>query len=114
MEFSSDLENIITSALILAETNGNKLVTPEHLLLAALGDLTVDGSLRSSVVNLPIDMVKERLRDYIDNRLEHFSDDEEMDRQLFASHQYGELMALMGASIQESGSTEVAGVPDLF
>ena len=88
MEYTTDLENIITSALILAETNGNRLVTPEHLLLAALGDLTVDASLRSSVVNLPIDTVKERLRDYIDNRLEHVSEDEENDRQLYASHQY--------------------------
>ena len=115
MEYTTDLENIITSALILAETNGNRLVTPEHLLLAALGDLTVDASLRSSVVNLPIDTVKERLRDYIDNRLEHVSEDEENDRQLYASHQYGELMTLMGKNIHESGdSADVADVPDMF
>ena len=115
MEYTTDLENIITSALILAETNGNRLVTPEHLLLAALGDLTVDASLRSSVVNLPIDTVKERLRDYIDNRLEHVSEDEENDRQLYASHQYGELMTLMGKNIHVSGdSADVADVPDMF
>ena len=115
MEYTTDLENIITSALIIAETNGNRLVTPEHLLLAALGDLTVDASLRSSVVNLPIDTVKERLRDYIDNRLEHVLEDEENDRQLYASHQYGELMTLMGKSIHESGnSADVADVPDMF
>lgn len=115
MEYTTDLENIITSALILAETNGNRLVTPEHLLLAALGDLTVDASLRSSVVNLPIDTVKEHLRDYIDNRLEHVSEDEENDRQLYASHQYGELMTLMGKNIHESGdSADVADVPDMF
>ena len=33
MEISKDLENIFTSAMILADTYRNKLVTPEHLLL---------------------------------------------------------------------------------
>ena len=114
MEYSSDLENIITSALILAETNGNKLVTPEHLLLTAMGDNVVDAALRSSVLELPADEVKERLRDYIDNRLEHYSDDDESERQLFASHQYGELMVKVGQIGQNNGESTVADVPELF
>ena len=111
MEFSTDFENIVTSALVLADTCNNRLVTPEHLLLAALGDKVVDAVLRSSVVDLPLEEVKGQLRGYID-RLDHFTEDE-TDRQLYASHQYGELMQLMGAAIAQEG-IEVADVPHFF
>ena len=111
MEFSTDFENIVTSALVLADTCNNRLVTPEHLLLAALGDKVVDAVLRSSVVDLPLEEVKDQLRGYID-RLDHFTEDE-TDRQLYASHQYGELMQLMGAAIAQEG-IEVADVPHFF
>jgi len=111
VEFSTDFENIVTSALVLADTCNNRLVTPEHLLLAALGDKVVDAVLRSSVLNLPLDDVKDQLRDYID-RLDHFDENEE-GRQLFASHQYGELIKLMGQSTELAG-TDVAGVPVFF
>ena len=114
MEYSSDLETIITSALILAETNGNRLVTPEHLLLAAMSDLSIDASLRASVLDAPISEVKEHLRDYIDNRLEHVTDEERAAGQLYASHQYGELMAIMGNNASHDGENAVVDVPDLF
>ena len=87
MDISTDLENVITSAMILADTCRNKLVMPEHLLLAALGDKVIDDILESSVVDLPIEEVKDRLRVYID-RQEHFDEDETA-RQMYASHQYG-------------------------
>ena len=93
MEFSSDLENIITSALILAETCGNKLVTPEHLLLAALGDSKVEYTLKYTVWELPLEEVKTQLREYIDKQ-EHFTEND-TERQLYASYQYSELMRLM-------------------
>ena len=111
MEFSKDLENIITSAMILAETCRNKLVTPEHLLLAALGDKVVVRVLEASVLDLPLDGVKEQLRDYLD-RQEHFADDEE-DVQMFASHQYGELMRMMEYDC-EANSREASDVPELL
>ena len=111
MEFSSDLENIITSALILAETCGNKLVTPEHLLLAALGDSKVEYVLDYTVSDLPLEEVKTQLREYIDGQ-EHFTD-EDPDRQLYASYQYGELMRLMGQEC-ETQSQDVACVQLMF
>ncbi len=111
MEFSTDLENIITSAMILADTCRNKLVTPEHLLLAALGDKVVVAVLESSVLDLPLDDVKEQLRDYID-RQEHFSDDETA-RQMYASHQYGELMLMMDKASEASSATSL-DVPLFF
>ena len=114
MDFSSDLENIITSALILAETCGTKLVTPEHLLLAALGDEAVDDSLCAAVPDCPLDEVKERLRDYLDNHLEHYTDEEQADRQLYASHQYGLLMTMMGNDSKQSTDSGIVGVPDMF
>ena len=84
---------------------------PEHLLLAALGDKIVNAVLDSTVVDLPIDDVKERLRDYI-GRQERFGE-EETDRQMYASHQYGELMHLMESDCEEL-SIEEADVPQLF
>ena len=113
MEISKDLEGIITSALILAETCENRLVTPEHLLLSALGDMMVDKTLEASVVDPPIDDVKERLRDYVINRLEHFAEDEE-ERQMLASHQYGELMHDLDQKSQSALADAIVGVPQLM
>ena len=111
VEFSTDLENIITSALILADTNHNKLVTPEHLLLTAIGETVVVAVLESSVLDLPIEEVKEQLRQYLE-RQECFGEDE-TDRQMYASHQYGELMGLMEHEC-ELTSANKADVPQLF
>lgn len=112
MDFSTDLENIFTSAMILADTCRNKLVTPEHLLLSALGDKVVVSVLESTVIDLPLDDVREQLRDYID-RQEHF-DDDESSRQMFASHQYGELMQIMEQQASESEKATLLDVPLFF
>ncbi len=111
MEISKDLENIFTSAMILADTYRNKLVTPEHLLLTALGDDLVVEVLSSTVHVLPLDEVKDKLRDYIE-RQESFADDETQ-RQMFASHQYGELMLSMEKDCEASSMIE-ADVPQFF
>ena len=109
MEFSNSLQEIITSALILAETCGNKLVTPEHLLLAALNDTAIDEALRAGVIDPPVDEVKDQLRNYIDHRQEHYGD-EETNRQLYASHQYALLMTLLEKRSNDATATEA----DLF
>ena len=98
--------------MILADTCRNKLVTPEHLLLAALCDKVVNGALESSVVDLPIDDVKEQLRNYM-VRQESFGDDE-TNRQMYASHQYGELMRLMEDDCLQQSPDAVADVPHFF
>ena len=97
--------------MIIADTCRNKLVTPEHLLLAALSDNIVCGALEHAVTELPLEEVKTQLRDYID-RQEHF-DEDETERQLFASHQYGELMQHMG-SASEQASISVVDMPQFF
>lgn len=98
--------------MILADTCRNKQVTPEHLLLSALGDKVVVSVLESTVIDLPLDDVKEQLRDYID-RQEHFEDDESS-RQMFASHQYGELMQIMEQQASESEKATLLDVPLFF
>ncbi|MDY6302562.1 MAG: AAA family ATPase [Bacteroidales bacterium] len=98
--------------MILADTCRNKLVTPEHLLLSALGDKVVVSVLESTVIDLPLDDVKEQLRDYIE-RQEHF-DDDESSRQMFASHQYGELMKIMEQQASESEKATLLDVPLFF
>ena len=97
--------------MIIADTCRNKLVTPEHLLLAALSDNVVCGALEHAVSELPLEDVKTQLRDYID-RQEHF-DEDETERQLFASHQYGELMQHMGHA-SEQASVSVVDMPQFF
>ena len=97
--------------MVLADTCRNKLVMPEHLLLAALGDKEVNAVLDSSVVDLPLDEVKELLRKYLDKQ-EHYDEDEPQ-RQLYASHQYGELMKIMDAD-GDLLATPVADVPLFF
>ena len=97
--------------MIIADTCRNKLVTPEHLLLAALSDNVVCGALEHAVSELPLEEVKTQLRDYID-RQEHF-DEDETERQLFASHQYGELMQHMGQA-SEQASVSVVDMPQFF
>ena len=97
--------------MILADTCLNKLVTPEHLLIAALGDRVVEAVLESSVLDLPIDEVKDKLRDYID-RQEHFTPDD-ADRQMFASHQYGELMHMLDQE-SEASPDELIDMPHFF
>ena len=98
--------------MIIADTCRNKLVTPEHLLLAVLGEDVVDASLRASVVDLPIDDVKLQLRDYIDTRLERFAEDE-TERQMYASHQYGELIHHLDQESEKAGPS-VIDVPQLI
>ena len=97
--------------MIIADTCRNKLVTPEHLLLAALSDNVVCGALEHAVSELPLEDVKTQLRDYIDKQ-EHF-DEDETERQLFASHQYGELMQHMGHA-SEQASVSVVDMPQFF
>ena len=101
----------MTSAMILADTCRNKLVTPEHLLLAALGDKVVVAALESSVLDLPMEEVKQQLRDYIE-RQERFAEDENQ-REMFASHQYGLLMNQMERECEQNTLDE-ADVPQLF
>ena len=97
--------------MILADTCRNKLVMPEHLLLAALGDKVINDRLEETVHDLPIEEVKDQLREYIDKQ-EHF-DEEDEERQMYASHQYGELMRLIEHSL-ESSTEPVADVQHLF
>ena len=97
--------------MILADTCRNKLVMPEHLLLAALGDKVINNILEGTVLDLPIEEVKDQLREYID-RQEHF-DEEDTARQMYASHQYGELMRLIEQDV-ESYDEQVADIPHLF
>ena len=111
MEFSSDLENIITSAMVLADTCRHKLVMPEHLLLAALGDRVVNDVLESSVLDLPLEDVKDQLRGYLDKQ--EYYDDDEPHHQLYASHQYGELLHIMEAESEFQSKSEI-DVPLFF
>ena len=97
--------------MVLADTCRHKLVMPEHLLLAALGDRVVNDVLESSVLDLPLEDVKDQLRGYLDKQ-ECYNDDEPH-HQLYASHQYGELLHIMEAESEFQSKSEI-DVPLFF
>ena len=72
----------MTGAQILAYTSRCKLVTPEHLLLEALNDGPVVHVL-SHVAAVPVDEVKQKLRERIGG-MEKLSDDD-TDEEMMAS-----------------------------
>lgn len=97
--------------MVLADTCRHKLVMPEHLLLAALGDRVVNDVLESSVLDLPLEDVKDQLRGYLDKQ--EYYDDDEPHHQLYASHQYGELLHIMDAESEFQSKSEI-DVPLFF
>lgn len=97
--------------MVLADTCRHKLVMPEHLLLAALGDRVVNDVLESSVLDLPLEDVKDQLRGYLDKQ--EYYDDDEPHHQLYASHQYGELLHIMEAESEFQSKSEI-DVPLFF
>ncbi len=97
--------------MVLADTCRHKLVMPEHLLLAALGDRVVNDVLESSVLDLPLEDVKDQLRGYLDKQ--ECYDDDEPHHQLYASHQYGELLHIMEAESEFQSKSEI-DVPLFF
>lgn len=97
--------------MVLADTCRHKLVMPEHLLLSALGDRVVNDVLESSVLDLPLEDVKDQLRGYLDKQ-ECYNDDEPH-HQLYASHQYGELLHIMEAESEFQSKSEI-DVPLFF
>ena len=113
MKFTTELNDVITSAMIIAESCRNKLLTPEHLLLAALNEEKMTDFIESLDLDgyLTLVEVKAQLRDYIE-RLD-FEARDEPTHELFASHQYGELMQLLEKHC-EANSVEVVGLPELF
>ena len=113
MKFTAELNDVITSAMIIAESCRNKLLTPEHLLLAALNEEKMTDFIESLELDgfLSLVEVKAQLRDYIDKL--DFDARDEPTHELFASHQYGELMELFEKHC-EANSVEVVGLPELF
>ena len=97
--------------MVLADTCRHKLVMPEHLLLSALGDRVVNDVLESSVLDLPLEDVKDQLRGYLDKQ--ECYDDDEPHHQLYASHQYGELLHIMEAESEFQSKSEI-DVPLFF
>ena len=97
--------------MVLADTCRHKLVMPEHLLLSALGDRVVNAVLESSVLDLPLEDVKDQLRGYLDKQ--EYYDDDEPHHQLYASHQYGELLHIMDAESEFQSKSEI-DVPLFF
>ena len=99
--------------MIIAESCRNKLLTPEHLLLAALNEEKMTDFIESLDLDgyLTLAEVKAQLRDYIE-RLD-FEARDEPTHELFASHQYGELMQLLEKHC-EANFIEVVGLPDFF
>ncbi len=99
--------------MMIAESCRNKLLTPEHLLLAALNEEKMTDFIESLELDgyLTLAEVKAQLRDYIEKL--DFEARDEPTHELFASHQYGELMQLLQKHC-EANCVEVVGLADFF
>ena len=99
--------------MIIADSCRNKLLTPEHLLLAALNEEKMTDFIESLDLDgyLTLAEVKAQLRNYIEGL--DFETRDEPTHDLFASHQYGELMQLLEKHC-EANFIEEAGLPHFF
>ena len=111
MEFTTNLENIITCANILAYTNRTRFVTPEHVLLVTLDEEPVRRVLRH-ITSVSIDEVKAKLDNYIEG-LEKFPENEEQPEELVASYQMGQLFKAMQFHSQQAFN-DVVDVPHML
>jgi len=105
VEFSKNLEDIITGANILAYTSRTRLVTPEHLLFVTLDDAPMKQALQHCAA-VPVDEVKSRLDDYIDG-MEKYAEDEEQPDELVGSFQLVQLFAKMERHCKEALNDKV-------
>ncbi len=105
MEFSKNLEDIITSANILAYTSRTRLVTPEHILFVTLDDAPMKQALRY-IAAVPVDEVKAKLDEYIEG-MEKYADNEEQPDELVGSHQLGKLFAKMERHCRDSFNDKI-------
>ena len=111
IDFSDNLEKLMTSANALAALDRTTLVTPEHLLLVSLNEPKVISALHRVTSDRVVNDVKQKLRERI-NGMEHLPDDEE-EPSIMLSYQYQQMLEALELHCGSSAVDE-ADVPHLL
>ena len=103
--FSSSLEEALHRALEYANERSHEYATLEHLLLSLIDDRDASAVMRAC--NVDIDVLREKLLDYVDTELDNLTVDEDSEAQPTAGFQRVIHRAVI--HVQSSGREEVTG-----
>lgn len=111
LEYTNELDDILTGAIALAGMDRARLVTPEHVLMVALGNRKVIASLNQVASHALVGDVAKKLRERITD-MERIPDDDDT-TQVMLSYQYQMLLKLL-AEHCSSAFIEVADIPHMM
>ena len=111
LQYTRELDDILTGAIALAGMDRARLVTPEHILMVALGNPKVMAALNQVTSDALIGAVTKKLRERITG-MERIPEDDE-DTQVMLSYQYQMLLKQLEL-LSASASIEVVGIPHMM
>ena len=111
LQYTRELDDILTGAIALAGMDRARLVTPEHILMVALGNPKVMAALNQVTSDALIGAVTKKLRERITD-MERIPEDDE-DTQVMLSYQYQMLLKQLEL-LSASASIEVVGIPHMM
>ena len=111
LKYTRELDDILTGAIALAGMDRTRLVTPEHILMVALGNPKVMASLNQVTSDVLIGAVTKKLRERITD-MERIPQDDNT-TQVMLSYQYQVLLKEL-AEHCFSASIEVADIPHMM
>ena len=111
IKYTQDLDDILTGAIALAGMFKVRLVTPEHILLMALGNTKVKSALKQVTADVLVSSVTRKLKVRI-NEMERIPADDE-ETQVMFSYQYQMLLKAL-AEHCASASIDVADIPHMM
>ena len=111
LQYTRELDDILTGAIALAGMDRARLVTPEHILMVALGNPKVMAALNQVTSDALIGAVTKKLRERITG-MERIPEDDE-DTQVMLSYQYQMLLKQLEL-LSASASIEMVGIPHMM
>ena len=111
IQFTRELDDILTGAIALAGMDRARLVTPEHILMVAMGNPKVMAALNQVTSDVLIGAVTKKLRERITD-MERIPEDDE-DTQVMLSYQYQMLLKQLELQCS-AASIEVADIPHMM
>jgi ATP-dependent Clp protease ATP-binding subunit ClpA len=111
LEYTNELDDILTGAIALAGMDRARLVTPEHVLMVALGNRKVIASLNQVASRALVGDVAKKLRERITDMERIPADDDTT--QVMLSYQYQMLLEML-AEHCSSAFIKVADIPHMM
>ena len=111
LQYTRELDDILTGAIALAGMDRARLVTPEHILMVAMGNPKVMAALNQVTSDVLIGAITKKLRERITD-MERIPEDDE-DTQVMLSYQYQMLLKQLEL-LSASASIEVVGIPHMM